>query len=225
MYHQRFCAYDAILMWRLTMIKTESTKKKETTKKSLSARELTLIGNFTALTAVLSQISIPLPFTPIPISCGLVAVYITGILLKPKHAILVQLCYLLLGAVGAPVFSNFRGGIGTLLGPTGGYLFVYPVMAGIVAFAINGSMSLKKGTGGKGILYAKALVSMCLAHVLLYLCGTVWFTIITENTFYEALVLTVLPYIFLDVIKIVFCLFGILPLRSRLTSMNLLLLE
>ncbi|MCL2539171.1 MAG: biotin transporter BioY, partial [Oscillospiraceae bacterium] len=56
-------------------------------KKPLRAKELSVIGIFTAVTAVLAQIAVPLPFTPIPFSFGLVAVYITGILLKPKHAV------------------------------------------------------------------------------------------------------------------------------------------
>ena len=89
-------------------------------KRLLTAKDLTIIGIFTAVTIVLAQIAIPLPFTPMPISFGLVAVYITGILLSPNQAILTQVIYLLLGAVGVPVFGNFRGGLGALFGPTGG---------------------------------------------------------------------------------------------------------
>ena len=81
-------------------------------KKTFTAKEISRIAIFTAITAVLAQIVVPLPFTPMPISFGLLAVYITGILLKPKHAVFVQICYLLIGAVGAPVFGNFRGGVG-----------------------------------------------------------------------------------------------------------------
>jgi biotin transport system substrate-specific component len=110
-------------------------------KKPLEAKELSIIGIFAAVTAVLAQIAIPLPFTPMPISFGLVAVYITGMLLKPKHAVFAQVCYLALGAVGVPVFGNLRSGISALFGPTGGYLMVYPIMAGIVSMTLNSRFS------------------------------------------------------------------------------------
>ena len=102
---------------------------------TLSVKSLTIIAFFAALTAVLAQIAIPIPFSPVPISFGLVAVYISGILLKPKHALYSQICYLILGMMGVPVFGGFKGGIGVLFGPTGGYLIVYPLMAWIVAMA------------------------------------------------------------------------------------------
>jgi len=195
-------------------------------KKTLTARELTLIGILTAVTAVLAQIAIPLPFTPVPISFGLIAVYITGILLKPNHAILTQICYLLLGAVGVPVFGNFRGGIGALFGPTGGYLLVYPFMAGIVSITLNsrkGRQSEHKQS--KKWLFLKSGVSILIAHMVLYLGGTTWLSATTGNSFQASLVLAVYPYIPLDIVKIIFCVTIIVPLRSRLLSMNLLLLD
>ena len=195
-------------------------------KKTLSAKEITLIGIFTAVTAILAQIAVPLPFTPMPISFGLVAVYITGILLKPKHAVLTQICYLLLGAVGLPVFGNFRGGIGALFGPTGGYLMVYPFMAAIVSVALNSRKSRRAECGqSKKRLLFKSGASICTAHLFLYLGGTIWLSATTGNTFGAALALAVYPFIPLDIVKIVFCVTAIVPLRSRLLSMNLLMLD
>lgn len=192
----------------------------------MTARELTMIGIFTAVTAVLAQIAVPLPFTPMPISFGLVAVYITGIMLKPKHAILTQLCYLFLGAVGLPVFGNLRGGIGALFGPTGGYLLVYPFMAGIVSIALNGRKSRQaQYRQSKKWLFLKASVSICIAHIILYIGGTIWLSITTGNSFSAGLALAVYPFIPLDIIKIVFCVAVIVPLRSRMLSMNLLMLD
>ena len=195
-------------------------------KKTLSIKEITVIGVFTAVTAILAQIAVPLPFTPMPISFGLVAVYITGILLKPKHAVLTQICYLLLGAVGLPVFGNFRGGIGALFGPTGGYLMVYPFMAAIVSVALNSSKSRRaEYEQSKKKLLLKSGVSICMAHLFLYLGGTIWLSATTGNTFGAALALAVYPFIPLDIVKIVFCVTAIVPLRSRLLSMNLLMLD
>lgn len=195
-------------------------------KKTLTARELTMIGIFTTITAVMAQIAVPLPFTPMPISFGLVAVYITGILLKPKHAILTQVCYLLLGAVGVPVFGNFLGGVGALFGPTGGYLLVYPIMACIVAMALNSPKSRQaEYKNNKKRLFIKSGLSICIAHMVLYLGGTAWLSVTTGNSFQAALALAVYPFIPLDIIKIVFCVVVIVPLRSRMLLMNLLLLD
>lgn len=200
----------------------ENTK----TKATLSAKELSLISIFVVLTAALAQVAILLPFTPMPISFGLVAVYITGMLLKPKHALLAQICYLLLGGFGVPVFGNFRSGIGALLGPTGGYLFVYPLMAWIVAMTLNHWKSRSaEQVQRKTLLVLKTTASLCVAHTILYLAGTTWLSITTSTSFTAALALAVLPFIPLDIVKIAFCVISILPFRSRLISMNLLMLD
>ena len=195
-------------------------------KAAFSAREISIIAIFAAITAVLAQIAIPLPFTPVPISFGLVAVYISAMLLKPKHAVLSQVCYLLLGAVGVPVFGNFSGGIRVLIGPTGGYLLVYPLMAWIVASALNSPKSLKaEQTQAKAFLYFKTSVSIIIAHTILYLGGTIWLSFSTGNSFSASLALAVFPFIPLDLVKIIFCIFAITPFRTRLLAMNLLILD
>ena len=195
-------------------------------KTKFSARELSIIGIFTAITAVLAQIVFLLPFTPVPISFGLVAVYISGILLKPKHAVFTQICYLALGVVGVPVFGNFSGGLSTLFGPTGGYLLVYPLIAWIVSQALNSPKSRQaEHSHNKAFILFKAGVSMCIAHTILYLGGTIWLSVTTGNAFIASLSLAVFPYIPLDILKILFCIFAIVPFRSRLLSLNLLMLD
>lgn len=193
---------------------------------TLSVKELTIIAIFTAITAVLAQIAIPLPFTPVPISFGLVAVYMSGILLKPKHVVYSQICYLALGAVGVPVFGGFRGGMSALFGPTGGYLLVYPVIAWVVSMALNSRKSWQaERTQSKGIVFFKSGIAICIAHILLYLGGTTWLSITTGNTFYASLVLAVFPFVPMDILKILFSVFAIVPIRSRLILTNLLVLD
>ena len=197
-----------------------------TRKSKLTARELAIIPIFAALTAVLSQIAIPIPLSPVPISFGLVAVYISGILLKPSNAVWAQVCYLALGAIGLPVFSNFQGGVGKLFGPTGGYLMIYPVMAWIVAMALNSKSSIEKeNSRNKYYTLIVAAISMCVAHIVLYIAGTIWLSVITGNSFIACLALAVYPFIPLDVIKILFCIFAIVPFRKRLLKMKLLVLD
>ena len=193
---------------------------------TLSVKSLTIIAFFAALTAVLAQIAIPIPFSPVPISFGLVAVYISGILLKPKHALYSQICYLILGMMGVPVFGGFKGGIGVLFGPTGGYLIGYPLMAWIVAMALNSKRNLlAEHRQSKGILFLKAAIAMCIAHIILYMGGTTWLSITTGNTFYASLVIAVFPFIPMDILKILFCVFAIVPIRSRLIATKLLVFD
>lgn len=194
-------------------------------KRSLTARELTVISIMAAVTAVLAQIAIPIPFSPIPFSLGMIGVYMTGMLLKPNNAVLAQVCYLLLGAVGVPVFGNFRGGIAALFGPTGGCLMVYPIMAAVISFTLNRPRSLQaENKQSKAILYLKTSVALCIAVCIEYIGGAIWLTATsTTNSFYGALTIF-FPFIPFDIVKIVFCVIAMLPFRSRLMSMNILLL-
>ncbi|MEG2144157.1 MAG: biotin transporter BioY, partial [Oscillospiraceae bacterium] len=93
------------------------------TEQSLKIRRLILCALFAALTGVCSQILIPLPM--IPINLALFSVHVAGVLLGAKYGSLSMLVYVLLGALGAPVFAGFKGGFGILFGKTGGYIIGY----------------------------------------------------------------------------------------------------
>lgn len=192
-------------------------------KEKLSVRDLCISAFFAAVTAICAQIIIPLPFSPVPISFGMVGLYTAAILQNPRCAVLSQVCYLILGAAGLPVFAGFKGGIGALLGPTGGYLMVYPVMAAIVSFTLNSRRAVGKKYGQKRILI-NGTAAICTAHVILYLGGTIWLCATTGNTWMAGLSLGVLPYIPLDIVKIVFCTVAVIPLRGRLMGAGFLTL-
>ena len=197
--------------------------KQDGSRLPLSIKEITLIAVFTAITAVLAQIAIPLPFTPIPISLGIVAVYISGLLLKPKHAVCSQLCYLALGAVGVPVFVGFMGGISALFGPTGGFLMAYPLMAAAISYTVNGAKSLQtEPTRSRLRLYIKTGIAVTAALCFAYLAGALWLSVTTGSSVYISLTLVCFPFIPLDIAKIVFTVFVMLPLRARLMRANLL---
>lgn len=193
------------------------------TKTVLPVKDICLIGVFTALNCVLAQISIPLPFTPIPLSFGVVAVYLAGIMLRPRCAFLSQLCYLLLGSVGLPVFHNFQGGIGALFGPTGGYLFVYPFMALLISLALNRKNVLPPDSGyARARLVLRTYTALSAAILLCYGCGSLWLGATTNTAFSQALALGAYPFIPMDALKISLCAIGLLPIRERLARANLL---
>ncbi|MBE7722046.1 biotin transporter BioY [Lacrimispora indolis] len=107
--------------------KTFETKTSSPARRRISTKELVLAGMFAAVLAVISQISIPLP-TGVPITIQIFGVALIGTVLGWRLGFLATLIYILLGAVGLPVFSNFRGGIQALAGLTGGYIWGWLIM-------------------------------------------------------------------------------------------------
>lgn len=180
----------------------------------MKARDLAVSGLFTAIMAVLSQISIPLPISPVPISLGVLGVYLASGLQRPTGALLSMGAYLILGAVGLPVFANFQGGLGALLGPTGGFLLAYPLMALVV------SLGAKLGYS-KGRLLGRVILafSMAFSMVICYGLGAAWLAVSRELALSVALNLAAWPFIPGDIIKIVLAA-ALLPiLRRRLTGL------
>ena len=95
---------------------------------------------FAALTAAVAWFKIPLPFTPVPITLQTLVVLLSGAMLGAYYGALSMIIYLSLGVIGLPVFAGGSSGIGVLFGPTGGYLFSYP----IAAFVIGKMLENKK---------------------------------------------------------------------------------
>ena len=98
---------------------TTAAKTNETVKSRMSTRDIVLIGMFAALLAAFSQISLPMP-TGVPITIQAFGVALVGVVLGWKRALFSTIVYILLGAVGLPVFANFQGGLRVITGLTGG---------------------------------------------------------------------------------------------------------
>ena len=160
---------------------------------NLKTKELILCSIFAALTAILAQISIPLPITTTPFTLQIFAVAMTGLILGSKCGFISILIYLLLGAIGIPVFANFSGGAAVLLGPTGGYLLGFPIMSFIIGY-------IKEKTASKIVV----ILGMMLGLILDYTTGTLIFSILTGNTIYQSIIYCVAPFIITDLIKIGF---------------------
>jgi biotin transport system substrate-specific component len=101
-----------------------------------------------AVTAVAAQIAIPLPFSPIPFTLQVLAVILSGLLLGARGGTLAQAIYVLIGAIGVPVFAQFSGGLEHIAGPRGGYLVSYPIAAALRAGWHP--RSLDRGPRGRG---------------------------------------------------------------------------
>ena len=103
--------------------------------------QMVQIALFSGILCIVAPFTIPVPMSPVPLSLATFVVYLAGALLGAKQGTAGVLVYLLLGAVGLPVFSGFSGGIGVLFGPTGGYLMGYLLCAAIVGWLANGKDS------------------------------------------------------------------------------------
>ena len=162
----------------------------------MKTKNLVLCALFAAITCVLAPISIPIGV--VPVSLATFAVMLSGILLGAKWGTLSQLIYLILGAVGLPVFSSYSGGLSKLAGPTGGYLIGY------LAFVFICGLGYHRFGKGKTILkkYSVMIISMIIGTVVLYAFGTIWFCLVTHTGFVAALATCVVPFLIGDGIKI-----------------------
>lgn len=144
-----------------------------------------------ALMCVLCPMS--LPIGPIPISLSILVILLTVYVLGTWRALVSYTVYLLLGAVGMPVFSGFQGGLAKLAGPTGGYL------AGFWLMILVAGIIMERGK--RNLLVT--ILGMLVGVAIDYAVGTAWFVFQTESTVVHALDVCVYPFIPFDVAKIV----------------------
>lgn len=144
-----------------------------------------------ALMCVLCPVSVPIG--PIPISLSILVILLTVYVLGTWRALVSYTVYLLLGAVGMPVFSGFQGGLAKLAGPTGGYL------AGFWLMILVAGIIMEKGK--RNLLLT--ILGMLVGVAIDYAVGTAWFVFQTESTVVHALDVCVYPFIPFDVAKIV----------------------
>lgn len=196
----------------------DGEKKSAREGSSSRVRALTATALLTALICILGPLSIPLPFSPVPISFANLAICLTAMLIGWKKGTLACLLYLLLGFAGVPVFSSFTAGPGKLLGPTGGYLIGYlflSLTAGFFAELANRNKTRSMRT-------AICIIGMAAGHLILYLFGTVWLTSQAGMTFSAALWAGVIPFLPGDAVKIILAVIVGGTLRERLQKAGLL---
>ena len=163
---------------------------------------MVLCGLFAALTAICSFISIPLGFTPIPVNLGTLAVFLAGGILGKKYGTISLVVYVLLGAVGVPVFSGFRGGFSVLMGPTGGYIIGYIAAAFLVGLILDAAFHRQSGSHRAVREMALCIAAMIVGLAVCYALGTAWFMFSTGTGLGASLTACVFPFLLGDAIKI-----------------------
>lgn len=173
------------------------------TKQASSVKDLCFIAVFTAIICVLSQLSIPMP-AGVPMTLQTLIIPLAGIVIGKKRGTYSTLLYLLIGAIGIPVFSGFKGGIGILLGLTGGFLISFPILS--LTAGIGDELGLKlcnKKSTGKALYYITLVLCLLIGATINYVFGTIWFMIASGNTFMAGLTACVLPFIPTAILKII----------------------
>ena len=132
------------------------------------------------------------PIGAVPVSLATLVIYMASAVLGGRNAVISVIIYLMIGIAGIPVFSAFSSGIGTFLGPTGGYIIGYIPCAYII-----GAIAERSRKNIAGYIFGTVF-----GTVVLYIFGTAWFMIQSLNGLYESIIICVLPFIFGDIVKI-----------------------
>ena len=157
-------------------------------KAGFSIRSMIFVSLMAVVIALCSWLSVP---SVVPFTMQTFAVFSALLLLGGKRGFLAVGLYILLGAFGLPVFSGFRGGLGALLGPTGGYILGF-LLTALLYWILEGRLH--------------SLIPLILGLLLCYLFGTLWFVKVytaggDSITFGGALMLCVVPFLIPEVIK------------------------
>jgi len=156
------------------------------------ALQVAVVVGASLFVALCAQVTLPLPFNPVPLTLQNFGVLLVGLTLGSRRSFAALALYLVEGAVGMPVFNPAGlGGVAQLLGPTGGYLLAYPFVAALAGWIME--------RGRK--TFARAAVAGLLAEVVLFASGISWLAVLTHS-FAQAVRFGLYWFVFAEVIKV-----------------------
>ena len=159
----------------------------------MEAKRVARAGIMTALLAVSAQVMLPLG--PVPFTLQTLVLAMVPAVLDPATSVFTVLAYVVLGAVGLPVFAGFNGGIGALAGPTGGFLWGF-----VLGCALAGALA--KVLDGRIGAYPRSLACAAVLVLVSYVCGTVQLMALMNLDLAGALAIAVIPFVVPDAVKI-----------------------
>jgi biotin transport system substrate-specific component len=156
------------------------------------AQQAAIVVGASLLVALCARITLPLPFTPVPLTLQNFGVLLVGLMLGSRRGFLALALYLAEGLGGMPVFNpTGPGGLAQLLGPTGGYLLAYPFVAALIGWIME--------RGARTFL--RAATAGVLAEILLFASGISWLLIFTHS-FAQAVRFGFYWFVFAEIIKV-----------------------
>lgn len=171
-------------------------------------RNAILVMGLTGFTALAAQVSIPLPFTPVPLTLQTFAVLAGAAALGAERAVIAQVLYIALAVAGVPVLAGGASGHEVVVGATGGYLIGFVLASYVVGRISSNGASTKSG---------KTALAFLAGSVLIYALGAPWLAFTTGNTITWAIVNGVVPFLVGDLIKAVAA-GAVLPLAWKITK-------
>jgi len=157
------------------------------------ARNFAVVVGASLFVVLCAHITLPLPFTPVPLTVQNFAVLLVGLVLGSRRGFAALALYLAEGAIGLPFFNpTGPGGIAQLLGPTGGYLIAYPVVAFLAGWL------WERGSRG----FTRALLASVAAEIVLFAGGVSWLMVIAHAPFVQAAAFGLYPFLFAEIIKV-----------------------
>ena len=175
----------------------------ETKNNKTKTLQLVICALFAAIMAVSAQVTLPLP-TNVPITLQTFGVALCAAVGGSMTGTVSTSVYLLLGAVGLPVFSMMRGGFGMLLGPTGGFLFGFIPLAFFCGIVCK-NFAFRIGFSVIGLL-------------ICYLCGALQYCLIAQIGFIESVTVVVLPFMLKDILSVIAAQLMAVPIRKAIAS-------
>ena len=165
------------------------------------ASQIAIVVGASLFVALCARIVLPLPFTPVPLTLQNFGVLLVGLALGSRRGFAALALYLAEGLIGMPVFSpTGPGGLAQLLGPTGGFLLAYPLVAGIAGWIFETNfLGAKLGAATKS--FARAAAACVLAEICLFVCGLSWLAILTHS-FATAIRFGLYWFVFAEILKI-----------------------
>ncbi len=173
----------------------------------LSIRGVVFAALFAALLAVLSFVEIHLPFTQVPITMENIAVMLAGAILGASYGFFSMLLVVVLTALGLPLLHN-SGGIGIIIGPTGGYIWAWPICAFITGWFVRRI----KGNGALSFIQI-FIVAYIFGDLLSYIPGCLWLAHVAHLSLNKALVGGCYPFLPGDALKAILTAAIVLPIR------------
>ncbi|BCU82772.1 biotin transporter BioY [Polycladomyces abyssicola] len=162
-------------------------------KRVLNVRNMVLAAMFAALLAIGGQIRIPLE--PVPITLQTLVVMLTGSILGAQIGAISMMVFILLVAFGAPILSGGAGGLGALLGPTGGYVLSWPLAVWVIGWLTERAQQLR--------VWNLTLYHLLGGVLLVYAAGVTWLAYVAGLGWKVAVLQGALPFIAGDVVKAV----------------------
>ena len=177
----------------------------ESTSSTYWAKQAAIVIGASFFVALCARVTLPLPFTPVPLTLQNFAVLLVGLTLGARRGFAALILYLIEGASGLPVFNpTGPGGVAQLLGPTGGYLMAYPLVAGLAGWLLD----FGKRT------FARAAVAGLVAEIVLFASGIGWLALLTHS-FSQAARFGLYWFVSAEIMKVMFA--AALAVRIRRT--------